>query len=88
MILPASVLARNRARARTWRVPEIGKLLVIGGIVMTLLGLVLWSGYGNWLGKLPGDIRIERGGAGFYFPIVTCIVLSIILTLLMSLFRR
>ena len=68
--------------------PEIGKLLVIGGIVITLLGLVLWSGYGNWLGKLPGDIRVERPNGGFYFPIVTCIVLSIVLTLLMSFFRR
>ncbi len=68
--------------------PELGKLLVIGGIVMTLLGLLLWSGYGNWLGKLPGDIRVERGGGGFYFPIVTCIIISIVLTLLMALFRR
>ena len=68
--------------------PDIGKLLVIGGIVMTLLGLALWSGYGSWLGKLPGDIRIERGNGSFYFPIVTCIVISIVLSLLMSLFRR
>ncbi|MGZ5565281.1 MAG: DUF2905 domain-containing protein [Chthoniobacterales bacterium] len=67
---------------------EIGKLLVIGGIVMTLLGLALWSGYGNWLGKLPGDIRIERGNGGFYFPIVTCIIISIVVSLLMALFRR
>ncbi len=68
--------------------PEIGKLLVIGGIVMTLLGLLLWSGWGNWLGKLPGDMRIERGGGGFYFPIVTCIIISIVLSLLMAFFRR
>ncbi|MGZ4967449.1 MAG: DUF2905 domain-containing protein [Chthoniobacterales bacterium] len=68
--------------------PEIGKLLVIGGIVMTLLGLALWSGYGSWLGKLPGDIRIERGNGGFYFPIVTCIIISIVVSLLMALFRR
>jgi hypothetical protein len=69
--------------------PEIGKLLVIFGGVLVLLGLALWSGFGaGWLGRLPGDIRIERGGSGFYFPIVTCIVISIVLTIVMSLFRR
>jgi hypothetical protein len=69
--------------------PEIGKMLVVFGIVIALLGMALWSGFGvGWLGRLPGDIRIERGHSGFYFPIVTCIIISIVLTLLMSLFRR
>ncbi len=70
-------------------VPEIGKLLVIiGGLTITI-GLLLWSGFGgSWLGRLPGDIRVEKGNVGFYFPIVTCIILSLGLTLLMSLFRR
>lgn len=69
--------------------PEIGKMLVVVGAVIVLLGLALWSGFGaSWLGRLPGDIRIERGHAGFYFPIVTCIILSILLSLLLSLFRR
>ena len=68
---------------------ELGKFVVIIGIVMTLVGLVLWSGLApRWLGRLPGDIRIERGNSVFYFPIVTCIVLSILLSLLLSLFRR
>jgi hypothetical protein len=69
--------------------PEIGKMLVAFGIVIVLLGLALWSGFGaGWLGRLPGDIRIERGNFGFYFPIVTCVIASIVLTLLMALFRR
>jgi hypothetical protein len=69
--------------------PEIGKLLVIIGGLTLIIGLLLWSGFGaNWLGRLPGDIRVERGNFGFYFPIVTCIIISLILTLLMSLFRR
>ena len=69
--------------------PEIGKLLVVVGGVILLVGLALWSGFGaGWLGRLPGDIRIERGHTAFYFPIVTCIVLSIILSLLFSFFRR
>jgi Protein of unknown function (DUF2905) len=68
---------------------QLGKFVVIIGIIMTLVGLVLWSGLApRWLGRLPGDIRIERGNSVFYFPIVTCIVLSILLSLLLSIFRR
>ena len=64
-------------------------MLVLFGIVTVLLGLALWSGFGaGWLGRLPGDVRIERGNFGFYFPIVTCVIVSIVLTLLMALFRR
>ncbi len=69
--------------------PELGKLLVVLGAMLVLLGLALWGGFGaGWLGRLPGDIRIERGQTAFYFPIVTCIILSIVLSLLFSLFRR
>ena len=61
-------------------VRELGKFIVIIGVVATLVGLVLWSGFApKWLGRLPGDIRIEREHSSFYFPIVTCIVLSIVL---------
>ncbi len=68
---------------------ELGKFVVITGIIMTLVGLVLWSGFApKWLGRLPGDIRIERDHSAFYFPIVTCIILSIVLSLLLSIFRR
>ena len=68
---------------------ELGKFIVIIGVIMTLLGLALWSGFApRWLGRLPGDIRIERGNSAFYFPIVTCIIISIVLSLLLSLFRR
>jgi len=68
---------------------EIGKFLVIIGIVILLVGALLWSGFGaGWLGRLPGDIRIERGNTVFYFPVVTCIIISIVLSLIFSLFRR
>ena len=70
-------------------VREIGKLLALFGGVVTLIGVALWSGFGaGWLGRLPGDIRIERGNSIFYFPIITCVIISIILTLLLSFFRR
>jgi hypothetical protein len=62
---------------------ELGKSLVILGALLVVVGLVLWSGIGkNWLGRLPGDIYIRRGNFTFYFPIVTCILLSLLLTLL------
>ncbi len=67
---------------------EVGKFLIIIGIAIVVLGFILWSGIGaGFLGKLPGDIRIERGNSVFYFPIVTCIVISIVLSLIFSLFR-
>ena len=66
---------------------ELGKFVVIIGVIMTLVGLVLWSGFApKWLGRLPGDIRIEREHSAFYFPIVTCIILSVVLSLFLSIF--
>jgi hypothetical protein len=66
-----------------------GKILVIVGLVLAGVGVLLWSGLGKgWLGRLPGDIHVERGSWGFYFPIVTCILISIVLTILLNIFRR
>jgi hypothetical protein len=68
-------------------VRDLGKLIVIVGVIATLVGLAMWGGFlPKWLGRLPGDIRIEREGSVFYFPIVTCIVLSILLSVLFSVF--
>ncbi|HEV2995171.1 MAG TPA: DUF2905 domain-containing protein [Chthoniobacterales bacterium] len=68
---------------------ELGKFLVIVGVVLAIVGLIFWSGFApKWLGRLPGDIRIEREHSVFYFPIVTCIIISIVLSLLLSIFRR
>lgn len=69
--------------------PEIGKFLVVIGIAILVFGIILWSGIGaGFVGKLPGDIRIERGNSVFYFPIITCIIISIVLSLVLYLFRR
>jgi hypothetical protein len=68
---------------------DVGKFLMVIGAVVLVLGFILWSGFApRWLGHLPGDIRIEREHSAFYFPIVTCIIISIVLSLLMSIFRR
>lgn len=72
---------------------EFGKILVGLGVVMVILGGLLllaggFSGKVPWIGRLPGDIYIDRGSWSFYFPLATCILLSLILTLLFSLFGR
>jgi DUF2905 family protein len=64
----------------------VGKLLVISGLVIAGIGLLMMVGVP--FGRLPGDIVIRKGSGTFYFPLATCIVLSIILTLLLSLLRR
>lgn len=68
----------------------MGRLLIGAGIVLVLAGLVVIGAdrLGIHLGRLPGDIRIEgKNGGGFYFPIVTCILISVILSLIGWLFR-
>ena len=68
---------------------DVGKLLFITGLMLTVIGAVLWKTGGlGGLGRLPGDIVIEKGNSSFYFPIVTCILISLVLTLLAWLFRR
>jgi membrane protein implicated in regulation of membrane protease activity len=70
-------------------VPEIGKLLVIVGGFIVVIGLVISLGLRiPFLGKLPGDISIDRGNVHFYFPIVTCILLSLVLTVVLNAFFR
>ena len=71
----------------------LGKMLLLFGLLMVLLGLVLlvaghFSGKVPWLGRLPGDIYIQRGNWTFYFPLATCLIVSVVLTLLFALFGR
>ena len=69
--------------------PEIGKLLIIVGALILVVGLFLSLGLRiPYLGKLPGDISIDRGNVHFYFPVVSCLLLSLVLTLLLSVFFR
>ena len=68
---------------------ELGKIMVIIGAVVVLAGAVLWKTGGFvGLGKLPADVLVQKGSSTFYFPIVTCIIISVVLTLLSWLFRR
>jgi uncharacterized protein HemY len=72
---------------------DLGKILVGFGVVMIIVGGILllagnFSGRVPWLGRLPGDIYIERGNWRIYAPIATCVLISIILTLVFSFFGR
>jgi hypothetical protein len=64
----------------------MGKLLLVAGLVIAGIGLLMMAGIP--FGRLPGDIVIRRGSSTFYFPLVTSILLSIILTVLLAVLRR
>jgi hypothetical protein len=66
----------------------MGRWLILFGIVLVILGLAWPLITKLGLGRLPGDLRIEREGFSFYFPITTSLIISIVLSLLLWLFRR
>ncbi|HEX6104800.1 MAG TPA: DUF2905 domain-containing protein [Gemmatimonadales bacterium] len=65
-----------------------GPLLVVGGIVLVLVGLLVWSGGLSWFGRLPGDIRIERETVRIYVPIVSMLLVSAVVSLVLYAARR
>jgi len=67
----------------------LGRALIIAGVVLALLGVIFSLGTRvAWLGHLPGDIVIRKGSFTFYFPLVTSLLISAVLTLVLYLFRR
>ena len=68
---------------------SLGRILILFGILLVVLGLVLTVGAKiPWLGQLPGDIYIRRENFSLYFPLTSCLLLSLIITLVLYLFRR
>lgn len=68
---------------------SIGKLLIVFGLILAAAGVILlFSDKIPWLGRLPGDITIKRDNITFYFPLATCILISIILSLILWFFRK
>lgn len=68
---------------------DLGKLLVVIGLMLAGVGLLLWIGFGKgWLGRLPGDIHFSRGNFTFYFPLSTCLLLSLLLSVVLWLLSR
>ena len=68
---------------------DLGRALIVLGLVLAATGVVLsFAGRVPWLGRLPGDIQLQRGSWTFYFPLATSILLSVVLTLILSIFGR
>jgi Protein of unknown function (DUF2905) len=67
---------------------SLGLLVVVGGVLVILIGLLIYSGGLGWFGRLPGDIRYESGNVRVYIPIVSMLLLSLALTLIFNLLRR
>jgi len=68
---------------------NVGKVLIAFGLLITLAGVVvLLVGRVSWIGRLPGDIHVQRGNFTFYFPLATSLLLSLVLTLLLYLLGR
>ena len=69
---------------------QIGKYIIIAGVIIVFIGIIIYF-FGDklgWLGRLPGDIHVEKQNVKVYFPVTTMIVISIILTLLVNLIKK
>ncbi len=69
---------------------QTGKYLIAGGLVLVAIGMVIYF-FGNklhWFGRLPGDIKIENTTTKFYFPLVSMLLVSLLLTLVINIFKR
>ena len=68
---------------------DMGRTLIYLGLILVVVGVVIsLAGRLPWLGHLPGDIYIQRERFSFYFPLATCILISVIITLVLYFFRR
>lgn len=69
---------------------NLGKILIVTGIILIIAGIIIYFAGDRlgWLGRLPGDIRIEKENVRFYFPITTMILLSVILSIILHVIRK
>lgn len=67
---------------------QLGRLLVLVGMIVVMVGLLVWSGLMNWFGRLPGDVRVEKPGVRLYIPWVSLLVISVGFNLLVLLVKR
>jgi Protein of unknown function (DUF2905) len=70
------------------RSSSAGPLIIMAGVAVVLIGLLVWSGALNWFGRLPGDMRVERESVRIYFPLVSMLVLSVVISLVLYLINR
>jgi hypothetical protein len=69
---------------------DTGKYIIVAGVMIVLLGVIIYFFHDklNWIGRLPGDIRIEKENFKFYFPITTMILLSLAITTIVQVIRK
>ena len=69
---------------------QTGKYILVVGLIIVFIGIIIYffHDYFRWIGRLPGDIRIEKNNFRFYFPLATMIVLSLVLTILINIFKK
>ena len=66
---------------------DFGPMLVAVGLLVVLVGVLAWNGWLSWFGNLPGDVRIDRGNVRVYIPWVSMIVVSVVVSIVIALFR-
>jgi len=69
---------------------QTGKYILIAGIIIVVAGILIYffHDYFKWIGKLPGDIRVEKENFSFYFPLTTMIIFSLLITLIINIFKK
>ncbi len=67
---------------------SLGLLIVGAGVVAVVVGLLVMTGALGWFGRLPGDVRIENGSTRVYFPIVSMLLVSVVLSVIAAILRR
>ena len=69
---------------------QTGKYILVIGLIIVFIGVIIYffHDYFKWIGKLPGDFRIEKENFRFYFPLATMIILSLVITILINIFKR
>jgi Protein of unknown function (DUF2905) len=66
---------------------SVGAVITMAGIAIVVVGILLWAGGLSWFGRLPGDIRIERGNVRVYVPVVSMLLISVVASILLSVLR-
>jgi hypothetical protein len=69
---------------------QTGKYILFAGLIIVVAGIIIYffHDYFKWIGKLPGDIRIEKENFRFYFPLATMIVFSLLITIIVNIFKK
>ena len=82
-------VARSGVKCKRYFMQPFGKTLIVAGLAIAVIGAVLWLfGSVPFIGQLPGDISVRRGNVSFYFPLMSCILISIVVSLILALMRR